>query len=79
MTGRAAATVQFNYSKLRGKTAEMGKADRDVATAAKMNPSTYSLKLNGKGAFTQDQICAICAFLGIELIDVPAYFFTIVV
>ena len=79
MAETVAATMQFNYSKLRGKTAEMGKTDKDVATAAKMNPSTYSLKLNGKGVFSQEQICAICAFLGIELVDVPAYFFTPVV
>lgn len=71
-----AMNVQFDYAKLRGKTVEMGKTDKDVAAAAKMNPSTYSLKLNGKGVFSQEQICAICAFLGIEMTDVPAYFFT---
>lgn len=79
MAKTAAATMQFNYAKLRGRTAEMGKTDKDVATAAKMNPSTYSQKLNGKGVFSQEQICSICAFLGIELVDVPAYFFTLAV
>ena len=79
MAKAAAVTMQFDYSKLRGKTAEMGKTDRDVATAAKMNPSTYSQKINGKGGFSQDQICSICSFLRIELVDVPAYFFTLVV
>ena len=79
MAKTAAAAMQFNYAKLRGKTAEMGKTDRDVAIAAKMNPSTYSQKLNGKGVFSQEQICSICAFLGIELVDVPAYFFTLAV
>lgn len=79
MAETAAVAMQFNYAKLRGKTVEMGKTDKDVATAAKMNPSTYSQKLNGKGVFTQEQICSICAFLGIELIDVPAYFFTLAV
>ena len=75
----AVAAVQFDYAKLRGKTVEMGKTDRDVAAAAKMNPSTYSLKLNGKGVFSQDQIQAICDFLGIDLLDIPAYFFTPIV
>lgn len=79
MTETAAAIGQFNYAKLRGKTAEMGKTDKDVATAAKMNPSTYSLKLNGKGVFTQEQICDICAFLKIETDEIPAYFFTLTV
>ncbi len=69
-------TARFSYHKLRGKTAEMGKTDKDVAVAAKMNPSTYSLKLNGKGVFSQEQICDICSFLGIEMSDVPDYFFT---
>lgn len=73
------AMMQFDYSKLRGRTVEMRKTDKDVAAAAKMNPSTYSLKLNGKGFFTQDQITAICLFLGIEFCDIPAYFFAVVV
>ncbi len=79
MAKTTAVTMQFDYSKLRGKTAEMGKTDRDVATAAQMNPSTYSQKINGKGVFSQDQICSICAFLAIELVDVSSYFFTPVV
>ena len=76
MAATSTATVQFDYSKLRGRTAEMGKTDREVALAAGMTPSTYSLKQNGKGVFSQDQICGICEFLGIELQDVSAYFFT---
>lgn len=67
---------QFDYSALKGKTVEMGKTDRDVAKAANMTPSTYSLKTNGKGYFTQDQILLICGFLSIENCDIPRYFFT---
>ncbi len=65
----------FNYSKLKARTAELGKKDREVASAAKMNPGTYSLKLNNKGVFTQDQICNICIFLLIPFCDIPLYFF----
>lgn len=79
MDDRPAVMSQFDYSKLRGRTVEMGKTDRDVAAAAKMNPSTYSLKINGKGVFSQDQIYAICLFLGIEFVEIPAYFFTPIV
>ena len=68
--------IQFDYSKLRGRIAEMGKTDKEVAVAIGMTPSTYSLKQNGKGVFSQDQICGICSYLGIELVDVAAYFFT---
>lgn len=66
----------WDYSKLRARTAERGKTSRDVAKAGKMTPSTYSLKLNGKGEFSQEQIVDICAFLDIEFCNIPLYFFT---
>lgn len=71
--------IRFKYSKLKGRTVEMGKTDKDVANVAYMSPSTYSQKLNGKSFFTQDQICRICQFLEIEPLDIPAYFFTLAV
>lgn len=67
----------FDYSQLKARTAELGQTDRAVASAAKMTPSTYSLKLNGKGEFSQDQICAICDFLQICYYDIPKYFFAL--
>lgn len=66
----------YNYSKLRGRTVEMAVRDKDVAVACGMAPSTYSQKLNGKGEFTQNEICNICQFLQIETDDIPLYFFT---
>ena len=66
----------YNYSQLKARTAELGTTDKAVAKAAGMSPSTYSLKLNGKGEFTQDQICRILAFLDIQYADVHRYFFT---
>lgn len=76
MEARTTSTMIFDYSKLRGRTVEIGKTDKDVATAANMNPSTYSQKINGKGVFSQDQICAICSYLKIQFADIPQYFFT---
>lgn len=70
-------TRPFNYSMLKARTAELGKTDRAVATAGKMTPSTYSLKLNGKGEFSQEQICNICEFLQINFCDIPKYFFAL--
>lgn len=67
----------FDYSKLKARTAELGYTDKDVAEAGKMTPSTYSLKMNGKGVFTQDQIYNICVFLCIEFASIPIYFFTL--
>lgn len=66
---------EYDYSKLKARTAELGKTDKSVATAAKMTPSTYSLKLNAKGEFSQEQICDICDFLHICYCDIPIYFF----
>jgi len=54
----------------------MAVRDKDVAVACGMAPSTYSQKLNGKGEFTQNEICNICQFLQIETDDIPLYFFT---
>ena len=68
---------QFNYSRLRARTVELGKTDKEVAVAGKMTPSTYSLKLNNKGVFTQEQMVGICNFLLIAYCDIPLYFFTL--
>ncbi|WP_300611225.1 DUF739 family protein [uncultured Oscillibacter sp.] len=67
----------WNYSMLKARTAELGKTDRDVAVAGKMTPSTYSLKVNGKGEFSQEQISDICQFLGIDFSEIPRYFFAL--
>jgi len=72
-----AKTKPYDYSQLKARTAELGQTDRAVANAANMTPSTYSLKLNGKGEFTQEQICNICDFLNICYCDIPRYFFAL--
>lgn len=72
-----AADRQFVYSRLRARTIEQGYSDKDVAHAANMTPSTYSIKINGKGQFTQEQICDICDFLCISYVDIPIYFFAL--
>ena len=73
--GKRSIRRPFDYSQLKARTAELGKTDRAVATAANMTPSTYSLKLNGKGEFLQEQIIKICDFLNIPYGDIPRYFF----
>lgn len=72
---RKASGRPFDYSKLKARTAELGKTDRAVAVAVGMTPSTYSLKLNGKGVFSQKQITSICDFLQIAYDAIPQYFF----
>lgn len=66
----------MNYARLRGKTRELGLRQADVAAAAHMSESTYSLKLAGKSQFTLGEVRAIVQYLQIPTEDIPAYFFT---
>ena len=66
---------QFNYSKLRGRTVELGFRNKDVAEAINMSETTYSYKLNCRSEFTHGEISAICEFLSIPVGDIPLYFF----
>lgn len=66
---------QFDYSKLNGRTAELGLNRKAVAAAAGMTPATYSLKLKGESEFTQKEIEAIMRFLNIPMTEVERYFF----
>lgn len=68
---------KYDYSKIRARTAELGTTDKAVAAAAKMTPSTYSLKMQGKSEFTQEQIRDICDYLRVSYADIPQYFFTL--
>lgn len=66
----------MNYAKLRGKTRELGLRQSDVAAAARMSESTYSLKLAGKSQFTLGEVRLIVRYLQIPAEDIPQYFFT---
>lgn len=66
----------FDYSKLKARTIEMGLRDKDVAAAINLSASTYSLKLNCKGEFSQGEIRKICEVLHIDAADITLYFFT---
>ena len=67
--------MAYDYSKLKGRTKELGYRQEDVGTAAGLTPTTYSLRLNNKGEFRQSEIDAICKFLNISPELIPAYFF----
>lgn len=66
----------YDYSKLRGRTAELGLTNKAVAAAAGITAATYSLKLNNRGEFSQGEICRIMRFLQLNLDEVWRYFFT---
>lgn len=66
----------IDYSKLRGRTRELGFTQREVAAAAKMTESTYSMKLSNRFPFKQQEIADIVQFLGIQPQEISLYFFT---
>jgi len=66
----------WDYSRLKGRTKEVGLRQEDVGTAIGLTPTTYSLKLNSKAEFRQSEIERICLVLDIPFADIPSYFFT---
>ena len=66
----------MDYSKLRGRTVEMGYTQCDVAKYIGITAATYSQKLNGKSEFSQNEIQGIVQLLQILPSEISAYFFT---
>lgn len=66
----------WDYSKLKGRTKEMGYRQEDVGIAIGLTPATYSQKLNHKTEFKQSEIDDICKFLDIPEKEITNYFFT---
>lgn len=66
----------YDYSKLKGRIKEKGYIQDDVAKAINNNRSTFSLKLNNRFLFNQDEIVAIVKFLDIPAEELQDYFFT---
>ena len=66
----------FDYSKLKGRTKELGLTQENIADKVAMSSGTYSQKINNNSEFTQKEIQDICNVLNIPLSDIPIYFFT---
>jgi plasmid maintenance system antidote protein VapI len=70
-----AAQMTFNYSKLRGRIREVfGTQDRFAEAMGRSNTS-ISQKLNNKSEWTQKEINRAVEVLGIDDVDISAYFF----
>lgn len=67
-------SVQFDYSKLRGRIRE--KLGSETKLAEKMGVSAVSLssKLNNKVGFTNSEMRKVCELLEIDSDDVGSYF-----
>lgn len=63
------------FKKLRLRMVEMDYNQKNLAKAAGIVPSTFSLRIRGKQPFDADQISAISRVLDIPVDQIGAYFF----
>ena len=71
--------MPYNYRKLIGKITEIFVTQARFAEAMGLSERTISMKLNGKIGWKQDEIVRAAKLLNIDLEDIPAYFFVIMV
>jgi transcriptional regulator with XRE-family HTH domain len=67
--------MKYNYSKLLGRIRERGFTQEQLAGEIDKDKSTLSAKLNGKFAFTTNEIDDICRVLDIPNNEIGEYFF----
>lgn len=67
--------MQYNYSKLIGKIAEMGETRESLCEKIGITSMTLREKLAGKSFFKQNEMAAIMSVLGIDKNDIALYFF----
>lgn len=65
-----------DYSKLRGKIKEVFGTQDAFAEAIGIGRVTLSQRLTGKLDFSQNEINSACEVLGIDICEIPIYFFT---
>lgn len=65
----------WDYSRLKGRTKEVGLRQEDVGNAIGLSAATYSLKLNNKAEFKHSEIDGICRVLNIPYSSIPEFFF----
>lgn len=68
--------MEFDYSKLRGKIREVCGTQDIYAEKIGLGRVSVSKRLNNSVEFTQMEMLRSTKVLGIEVIDIPAYFFT---
>ena len=66
----------FNYSKLRGRMVEKFGTIEKTAEASNIRRDMISQALNGKRAFTQQEISTLAEVLEIPKLEIGTYFFT---
>lgn len=69
--------MEWDYSKLRGRIKEKCGTQDAFAEQIGIGRVSLSQRLNNQLEFAQDEIFASCNVLGIEMQDIPRYFFTL--
>ena len=68
--------VQYNYSKMIGRMAELGITKGGLAKKMHIGRVTLYEKMRSNRAFTQNEIESGIQALGLDKKDIPLYFFT---
>lgn len=69
--------MAFDYSKLRGRIVEKFGSQMSFAKAMDISGRTLSLKMSGKRAWKQPEICLAINLLGLSNDDIQDYFFNL--
>ena len=67
----------FNYSKLKGRIREVFGTQFLFADSIGMSKTTITHKLNNRSDWSQTEILSSCKALGIQIKEIPAYFFAV--
>lgn len=67
---------RYDYSKLLGRMRERGMTQREFAKEVGISEATANMSLNNKRDFRQDEITRAISILGIDVAEIPSYFFT---
>ena len=68
--------MQYDYSKLIGRMAELGMSKQDMSANMHMSRATLYQKLKSTWGFSQNEIESGIQALGLDKKDIPLYFFT---
>lgn len=69
--------MEFDYSKLSGKIIEVFGKQSAFAKAMGLSERSVSLKMTSQRYFRQPEIVKAIQLLGLELTDIPAYFYAL--
>lgn len=67
--------MKYNYSKLLGKIKEKYGTQENFARALGIGRVSLSQRLNSKLEFSQNEMNKSIELLGLDPLDIPAYFF----